>query len=84
MYRNEEIKIRLKDGAKFSQQKGRRIPVHLQEAVNKEIKRLLAKGHIDKVNEIKDDVFIQPTVSTVRKIDRLKMPCRPCDESRNS
>ena len=61
------MKIRLKDGAKTSHQKRRRIPVQLQEAVDKVIKNLLAEGQIKRVNEIKVDVFIQPTIITVKK-----------------
>ena len=63
--RNHQVKINLKSDAKISQQKGRRIPIQLQNAVDAEIKRLLKDGHIEKINEIKDDVFIQPTVITV-------------------
>ena len=62
-----QVKIFLKSDAKISQQKGRRIPIQLQNAVDAETKRLLKDGHIEKINEIKDDVFIQPTVITVKK-----------------
>ena len=51
-------------------EKERKYLVQLQEAVDKEIKHLLAEEHIEKVNEIEDDVFIQPTVITLKK-DRL-------------
>ena len=57
-----KIKINLKSEAKISQQKGRRIPIQLQKAVDEEINRLLKDGHFEKIDEIKDDVFIQPTV----------------------
>ena len=30
-------------------------------------------GYIEKVNEIKDDVFIQPTVITVKKDKSIKL-----------
>ena len=65
--KDHEIKIKLKPDAKITQQKGRRIPIQLQNAVDAEIKRLLKEGDIEKINEIKDDVFIQPTVITVKK-----------------
>ena len=64
---NYQIKFKLKPEAKITQQKGRRIPIQLQKAVNEEIKRLLKDCHIEKIDEIKDDVFIQPTVITVKK-----------------
>ena len=66
--RNHQVKINLESDAKISQQKGRRIPIQLQNAVDAEIKRLLKDGHIEKINEIKDDVFIQPTILTVKTV----------------
>ena len=71
--KDHEIKIKLKPDAKITQQKGRRIPIQLQNAVDAEIKRLLKEGHIEKINEIKDDVFIQPTVITVKKDRSVKI-----------
>ena len=63
----------MKSDANISQQKGRRIPIQLQNAADAEIKRLLKDGHIEKINEIKDDVFIQPTVITVKKDRSVKI-----------
>ena len=71
--KDHEIKIKLKPDAKITQQKGRRIPIQLQNAVDAEIKRLLKEGHIEKINEIKDDLFIQPTVITVKKDRSVKI-----------
>ena len=65
--KNYQVKVNLRNDARKTQQKGRRIPIQLQKAVDEEIKRLLNEGHIEKVDEIKDDVFIQPTVITVKK-----------------
>ena len=71
--KNHQVKINLKSDAKISQQKGRRIPVQLQNALDAEIKRLLKDGHIEKIHENKDDVFIQPTVITVKKDRSVKI-----------
>ena len=71
--KNYQVKINLKSDAKFSQQKGRRIPIQLQNAVDAEIKQLLKDGHLEKINEIEDDVFIQPTVITVKKDRSVKI-----------
>ena len=71
--KKHQVKINLKSDAKISQQKGRRIPIQLQNAVDAEIKRLLEDGHIEKINEIKDDDFIQPTVITVKKDHSVKI-----------
>ena len=64
---NHKVKNYFKSDAKISQQKRRRIPIQLQKAVDEEIGRLIKEGYIEKINEIKDDVFIQPTVITVKK-----------------
>ena len=45
----------------------------MQKTVDEETKRLLKEGHIKKVDEIKDDVFIQPTVITVKKDRSVKI-----------
>ena len=47
----------MKEGTRVTQQKGRRIPIQLQGEVDKEIHNLLEKGHIEKIDTIKDDVF---------------------------
>ena len=71
--KNYEIEIDIKSEAKVTQQKGRRIPIQLQEQIDKEIEKLLKEGHIEKVDKIQDDVFIQPTVITVKKDKSLKI-----------
>ena len=56
-----------------SQQKGRRIPLQLQNAVKAEIDKLLKEGHIRKVDKISDEVFIQPVLVTVKKDKTVKI-----------
>ena len=68
-----EITFVVKSEAKIRQQKCRRIPIQLQEQVDKEIEKLLKEGHIEKVDKIQDDVFIQPTVITVKKDKSVKI-----------
>ena len=65
--KNHKLRINFKTDAKITQQKGRRTPIQLQKAVDEEIGRLLKESHVEKINEIKDDVFIQPTVITVKR-----------------
>ena len=65
--KNYEIKIKMKDNARISQQKGRRVPIRLQNQVDAEIIELLKEGHIERVEKIRDDVFIQPTVDNCQK-----------------
>ena len=58
---------------KITQQKGRRVPIQLQDAVQAEIDILLEEGHIEKVNEVTDKQFIQPVVITVKKDKSVKI-----------
>ena len=71
--KNYEIKFKMKEGAKITQQKGRRVPIQLQDQVDNEIAKLLKEGHIEKVDKIQDDVFIQPTVITVNRDKSVKI-----------
>ena len=61
-----EIEINVESEAKITEQMGRRISIQLLEQVDEEIEKLLKEGHIEKVVEIQDDVFIQPTVIPVK------------------
>ena len=71
--KNYEIKSDMKKNAKISHQKGRRIPIQFLEEVDTEIEKLLKDGQIEKVDKIQDDVFIQPTVITVKKDKSVKI-----------
>ena len=55
------------------QQKGRRVPVTLQEKVDKEIDKLLTQGHIKKLKECSDRYFVSPIVITVKKDGSVKL-----------
>ena len=55
------------------QQKGRRLPVTLQEKLDKEIDKLLAQGHIEKLKERSDRYFDSPIVITVKKDGFVKL-----------
>ena len=60
-------------GAEITHQKGRRIPLQLQEAVEAKIDKLRKDGHIRKVEKISDDVVIQPVVITVKKDKTVRL-----------
>ena len=55
------------------QQKGRRMPLQLQEAVEAEIDKLLKEGHIRRVEKISDKIFIQSVVVTVKMDKTVKI-----------
>ena len=70
---NYKIKIEMKDDTRITEQKGRRIPMQLQDLVDNEINNLLEQGHIERVDTMyEDDVFIQPVVITVKKDRSVK------------
>ena len=54
-------------------QKGRRVPINLQERVNTEIKKLLVEGHIEKLNNCSDQYFISPIVITAKRDQTIKL-----------
>ena len=51
-------------------QKGRSIPINLQDKVNAELRKLLAEKHIIKLSFCPDNYFISPIVVTVKKTKR--------------
>ena len=55
------------------QEKGRRIPVHILEKVEKEIEKLIKQGHIEKLSYCTDDFFIAPIVITAKKDNTVKL-----------
>ena len=68
----DEVKTEYKQNAKVGQQKDRRIPMQLQEAVQEEINRLLNEGHIEGVTEVTKKHFIQPVVIKVKRYKCVK------------
>ena len=55
------------------QQKDRRVPISLQDKINKELNRLIGEGHIIKLQECSDKSFVSPIVITVIKDRSIKM-----------
>ena len=68
-----EVEIQLKEDARLIQQKGRPIPIHLQQSVEKEITKLMKQGHIEKANNIDENCFVSPAVITVKKDKSVKI-----------
>ena len=62
-----EVKIDLKEDAKIIQQKVRPVPIHLQNQVAEEMKRLIKNGYLERATEITEDCFVSPAVITVKK-----------------
>ena len=54
-------------------EKGRRIPIHIQDKVQTELDKLLKEGHIEKLDKCTSDCFIAPIVITVKKDNSIKL-----------
>ena len=67
--KDTEINIQLKPGHYPVKQKARPIPLHLQEEVGRELKKLIKNGQWGKVKHVDEDCFVSPVVITV-KIDK--------------
>ena len=67
------MEIQLKEDARLIQQKGRPIPIHLQQSVEKEITKLMKQGPIEKANNIDENCFVSPAVITVKKDKSVKI-----------
>ena len=59
-------KSTFKQSFKPTQHKGRRVPLHLIDKVEKELKKLIEDKQIVKLEECSDKYFISPVVITVK------------------
>ena len=55
------------------QEKGRRVPVHIQDKVGLEIQKLIQEGHVVKLNKCTSEHFISPIVITAKKDGSVKL-----------
>ena len=55
------------------QQKGRRVPLHLLEKVERELDKLIHDKQITKLEKCPDDRFVSPVVITVKKDKSVKI-----------
>ena len=63
--KDTEINIQSKPGHYPVKQKARPIPLHLQEAVGKELEKLIKTGHLEKVKLVDEDCIVSPVEITV-------------------
>ena len=67
------VRIDLKENANILQQKRRPIPIHLQDQVADELKRLIKNGYLEKATEIIEYCFVSPAVITVKEDKSIKI-----------
>ena len=58
---------------RVTDQKARKVPIHLQPKVEIELEKLLNEGHIEKLTNCSDQFFISPIVITVKKDQSTKI-----------
>ena len=71
--KNHVVSTKFKYPLSSLQEKGRRIPIHIQGKVYEEMKKLLKEGHIKRLDKCTSDCFIAPIVITVKKDDSIKL-----------
>ena len=64
--KDAEINIQLKPGHYPVKQKARPIPLHLQEAVGKELEKLIKSGHLERVKQVDEDCYVSSVVITIK------------------
>ncbi len=73
-FNNHVVRTKFKSPFVAKQQKGRGIPLVLQNRVAAEIQRLRGEGHIERLLTFTDDQFISPILLTVKRDGSLKLP----------
>ena len=70
---NFEYNVKMKPNYKAVQQKGRIVPIHLQDLVKEELDKLIAEGHVVRETQVGEDQFISPVVITRKDNGTVKM-----------
>ena len=71
--KNHKVFTNFKDPLVPRQVKGQKIPIHLQDRVTAEIKKLIKDKHIGKLKKCTTDHFIAPVVLTTKKEGSIKL-----------
>ena len=71
--RNHVSKSRFKKEFNPTQHKGRRVPLHLTEKLENELRKLIEDKQIKKLTSCTDECFISPVVITVKSDQSIKI-----------
>ena len=71
--KNHIVKSTIKRDIQPYQHKGREVPLHLADKVDKEIRHLLDTKQIIKLDKCSENVFISPIVLTVKHDNSIKI-----------
>ena len=73
-FRNHVLsRTKFKQPFRALQQKGHRAPIALQQRVADELRRLIAEGHVERLQNCTDDLFVSPIVIIVKRDGSLKL-----------
>ena len=70
---NHTVKSKFKTNFTPIHQRGRRVPIHLQNQVEQELKKLQENGNIIKLDKCSDKNFISPIVITIKRDKTIKL-----------
>ena len=70
--KNFKYNVNFREDFKVEQQRGRRIPIHVQSAVEKEVEKLIKEGHLTKIEQLEEDTFVSPAVIAVKSDGSVK------------
>ena len=71
--KNHKVFTNFRDPLVPRQVKGQKVPIHLQDRVTAEIKKLIKNKHIEKLEKCTTDHFIAPIVLTAKKDGSIKL-----------
>ena len=71
--KNYKVQAEFFETLKPIQQKGRRVPIILQNKSDQEFSELVQQGHIENFEECSDKYFVSPIVITVKKDGSVKL-----------
>ena len=71
--KNHKVLTNFKDPLVPRQVKGRKVPIHLQDRITAEIKKLIKDKHIKKLEKYTTDHFIALIVLTAKKVGSIKL-----------
>ena len=80
--KNHKVFSTFKSPLVLIQEKGRRVPVHIQDKVGQGFQKLFQEGHVVKLNKCTSEHFISPIVITAKKDGSVKlaMDAKPMDD----
>ena len=67
------IDLKVKNDSKPIRQKGRRVSIHFQNTIPRELEKLIAKGQLEKADKTTKNCFVSPAVITIKKDKLVKI-----------